>query len=136
MSFEGMDVDQLTALAKQIDSAAQALYNLVTSLTGTMGGLTLLWHGPVAATFEQDWESKNRPALLAAYNTLTNLHTTWSTTSTSRRPRVPPMAASCPGSMAASCPRLPAMRMICGATGRKSRTRQRLFISFQMKSTS
>jgi len=75
MSFEGMDVDQLTALAKQIDSAAQALYNLVTSLTGTMGGLTLLWHGPVAATFEQDWESKNRPALLAAYNTLTNLHT-------------------------------------------------------------
>lgn len=75
MSFEGMDVDQLTALAKQIDSAAQALYNLVTNLTGTMGGLTLLWHGPVAATFEQDWESKNRPALLAAHNILTNLHT-------------------------------------------------------------
>ena len=29
----------------------------------------------MAATFEQDWRSKNRPALLAAYNTLSDLHT-------------------------------------------------------------
>ena len=28
----------------------------------------------MAATFEQDWQSKNRPALLAAHNTLTSLH--------------------------------------------------------------
>ena len=75
MSFEGMDVDQLQGLAKQINSDAQALYNLVTNLTGVIGGLTLLWHGPVAATFEQDWQAKNRPALLAAYNILTSLHT-------------------------------------------------------------
>ena len=75
MSFEGMDVDQLQGLAKQIDSDAQALDNLVTSLTGVVGTITLLWNGPVAATFEQDWRSKNRPALLAAYNTLTALHT-------------------------------------------------------------
>jgi uncharacterized protein YukE len=75
MSFEGMDVDQLRGLAKQIDSDAQALDNLVTTLTGVVGVLTLLWNGPVAATFEQDWQSKNRPALLAAYNILTALHT-------------------------------------------------------------
>jgi len=75
MSFEGMDVDQMQALAKQIDSDAQALYNLVTSLTGVVGGLSLFWHGPMVTTFEQDWQSRNRPALLAAYNTLTNLHT-------------------------------------------------------------
>ena len=75
MSFEGMDIDQLQGLAKQIDSDAQVLYNLVTDLTGVVGGLTLLWHGPMAATFEQDWQSKNRPALLAAYNTLRDLHT-------------------------------------------------------------
>jgi uncharacterized protein YukE len=74
MSFEGMDVDQLQGLAKQIESDAQVLYNLVTDLTGAVGGLTLLWHGPMAATFEQDWQSKNRPALLAAYNTLRDLH--------------------------------------------------------------
>jgi len=74
MSFEGMDVDQLQGLAKQIDSDAQVLYNLVADLTGAVGGLTLLWHGPMAATFEQDWQSKNRPALLAAYNTLRDLH--------------------------------------------------------------
>jgi uncharacterized protein YukE len=75
MSLEGMDVDQLQSLAKQIDTDAQALYKLVTNLTDALGGLTFLWQGPVAATFEQDWRSKNRPALLAAYNTLTNLHT-------------------------------------------------------------
>lgn len=74
MSFEGMDVDQLQGLAKQIGSDAQALYNLVNSLTGAVGGLSLLWQGPVAAAFEQDWQSKNRPALLSAYNILTNLH--------------------------------------------------------------
>ena len=66
MSFEGMDVDQLQGLAKQIDSDAQALDSLVTTLTGVVGTITLLWNGPVAATFEQDWQSKNRPALLAA----------------------------------------------------------------------
>ena len=75
MSFEGMDADQLRGLAKQIDSDAQALDNLVTRLTGVVGTLTLLWNGPVAATFEQDWQSKNRPALLAAYHTLSDLHT-------------------------------------------------------------
>ena len=74
MSFDGMDVDQLQGLAKQVNSDAQALYNLVTSLNGVIGGLTSLWNGPVAATFEQDWQSKNRPALLAAHNTLTDLH--------------------------------------------------------------
>lgn len=75
MSFEGMDVDQLQGLAKQIDSDAQALDKLVITLTGVVGTLTLLWNGPVAAAFEQDWQSKNRPALLAAYNVLTALHT-------------------------------------------------------------
>lgn len=75
MSFEGMDVDQLQGLAKQIDADAQRLYSLVTSLADVLGGLTLLWNGPVAVSFEQDWQSKNRPALLAAYSTLTNLHT-------------------------------------------------------------
>jgi uncharacterized protein YukE len=75
MSFEGMDVEQLQGLAKQIDSDAQALDKLVITLTGVVGTLTLLWNGPMAATFEQDWQSKNRPALLAAYDILTTLHT-------------------------------------------------------------
>jgi uncharacterized protein YukE len=73
MSFEGMDVDELSGLAKQIDSDARKLYELVSTLSGTLGELTLLWHGPVAATFEQDWLARNRPALLAAYDTLSAL---------------------------------------------------------------
>ena len=40
MSFEDMDVDQLQGLAKQINSDAQALYNLVTNLTGVHGWST------------------------------------------------------------------------------------------------
>jgi len=75
MSFEGMDVEQLQGLAKQIDADAQALDKLVISLTGVVGTLTLLWNGPAAAAFEQDWQAKNRPALLAAYDILTTLHT-------------------------------------------------------------
>jgi uncharacterized protein YukE len=74
VSFEGMDVDELDGLAKQIDSDTQKLYDLVTTLNGALGELVLLWHGPVATTFEQDWQAKNRPALLAAYNTLSALH--------------------------------------------------------------
>src|ERR1700760_3092660 len=69
-----MDVDELTGLAKQVDAAAQKLYNLVSMLSGALGELVLLWHGPLAATFEQDWQSKNRPALLAAYSQLSALH--------------------------------------------------------------
>lgn len=75
MSFEGMNVDQMQGLAKQIESDAQALYNLVNNLNGILAGLIFTWNGPMAATFEQDWQHKNRPALLNAYTILTNLHT-------------------------------------------------------------
>ncbi len=74
MSFEGMNVDQMQGLAKQLDADAQALYNLVNSLNGIMAGLLFTWNGPMAATFEQEWQNKNRPALLSAYTILTNLH--------------------------------------------------------------
>jgi uncharacterized protein YukE len=74
MSFEGMNVDQMQGLAKQIDADAQALYNLVNSLNGILAGLIFTWNGPTAAAFEQEWQHKNRPALLSAYTILTNLH--------------------------------------------------------------
>lgn len=75
MSFEGMDADQLRGLAAQIDGDAQALSTLVTTMTGVVTRLTLLWHGPAAVTFEQDWQARYRPALLAAFDVLTDLHT-------------------------------------------------------------
>lgn len=73
-SIEGMDTGQVESLANQIDANAQALYNLVTSLNGVIGGLIFLWNGPVAARFEQQWQSKNRPALMNAHAILVNLH--------------------------------------------------------------
>ncbi len=75
MSFEGMDIDQLQGLARQISADAQTLSGLVTTLTGVVSRLPLLWHGPAAAAFEQEWLTKYRPALLAASSILTTLHT-------------------------------------------------------------
>lgn len=75
MSFEGMDADQLQGLAEQINADAQALSDLVTTLTSVAARLTVLWHGPLAAAFEQDWQSKLSPSLRAAAGTLTDLHT-------------------------------------------------------------
>jgi uncharacterized protein YukE len=74
MSFEGMDVDQLPGLAARVNADAQTLSRLVATMTAVVGRLSLVWHGPVAAAFEQDWQSSHRPALLTACDTLTNLH--------------------------------------------------------------
>lgn len=74
MSLEGMDVDQLRGLAAQINGDAEALSGLVTTMTGVVARLTFFWHGPVAVAFEHDWLTRYRPALLAAFNTLTDLH--------------------------------------------------------------
>jgi uncharacterized protein YukE len=75
MPFEGMDADQLRGLAAQINSDAQTLSGLVTTMTGVLADLTLFWQGPMVAVFEQDWQAKHRPSLLAAFDTLTGLHT-------------------------------------------------------------
>jgi uncharacterized protein YukE len=75
MPIEGMDVDQLQGLARQIDSDAQTLSRVMAAITGVAGQLVLLWRGAVADAFEQDWRSRSRPALQTAYNTLTDLHT-------------------------------------------------------------
>jgi uncharacterized protein YukE len=75
MSFEGMDADQLRGLAAQINTDAQTLSGLVTTMTGVLAELTLFWQGPMVAVFERDWQAKHRPSLLAAHDTLTGLHT-------------------------------------------------------------
>jgi hypothetical protein len=75
MPFEGMDADQLRGLAAQINTDAQTLSGLVTTMTGVVAELTLFWQGPMVAVFEQDWQTKHRPSLLAAHDTLTGLHT-------------------------------------------------------------
>jgi uncharacterized protein YukE len=75
MSFEGMDVDQLRGLATQINTDTQTLSGLMINMTAVVGQLTLFWQGPMVAVFELDWQTKYRPSLLAAYDTLTALHT-------------------------------------------------------------
>jgi uncharacterized protein YukE len=75
MSFEGMDADELRGLAAQINTDAQTLSGLVATMTGVLAELTLFWQGPMVAVFEQDWQAKYRPSLLAAYDTLAGLHT-------------------------------------------------------------
>jgi len=75
MPFEGMDADQLRGLAARVDSDANTLSGLVATMTGVVAGLAVSWQGPMVAVFEQDWQAKHRPSLLAAHDTLTGLHT-------------------------------------------------------------
>lgn len=74
MSFEGLDPEQLQNLARRINADAQALEEVITSMTGVMGTLALFWHGPAATTFGEDWALKFRPSLQSAYDTLMDLH--------------------------------------------------------------
>jgi uncharacterized protein YukE len=75
MSLEGMDVDELRGLAAQLGTDESTLSGLITTVNGIAGELVLLWNGPASVTFEQDWQSRHRPALLAALSTLSSLHT-------------------------------------------------------------
>jgi uncharacterized protein YukE len=69
-----MDVDELRGLAAQLGGDVNTLSGLITTVNGLAGELVLLWNGPASVTFEQDWQSRYRPALLAAYGTLSSLH--------------------------------------------------------------
>lgn len=73
MSLEGMDVNEMRGLAQQLDTDLDTLNRLVAAVNELVGRLPLLWHGPAAAAFESDWQSKHRPELATAASTLTSL---------------------------------------------------------------
>jgi hypothetical protein len=69
-----MDIGEVENLAARLDGNARAL----TAVAGVLGGLVTdlerRWLGPGAAAFARDFETSHRPALLAAAQTLSELH--------------------------------------------------------------
>jgi hypothetical protein len=61
MTFYGADVDQLRALAKAADKAANLLSTKAASLQGQL--MAAPWKGQDAERFKQDWTGSHRPSL-------------------------------------------------------------------------
>lgn len=61
MTFYGADVDQLRALAKAADKAANLLSTKAASLQGQI--MAAPWKGQDAERFKQDWTGSHRPSL-------------------------------------------------------------------------
>lgn len=74
MSFEGMDVGQVQAIARQLDANARALDGIAGLLAGLAEELILHWQGPAAARFQHEWTSQHRQALHAAAQALADMH--------------------------------------------------------------
>jgi uncharacterized protein YukE len=70
MSFEGMDVGQVQAIARQLDANARALDGIAGLLAGLAEELILHWQGPAAARFQHEWAAQHRQALHAAAQAL------------------------------------------------------------------
>jgi uncharacterized protein YukE len=70
MSFEGMDVGQVQAIARELDANARALDGIAGLLAGLAEELILHWQGPAAARFQHEWASQHRQALHAAAQVL------------------------------------------------------------------
>jgi len=74
MSFEGMDVGQVQAIARQLDANARALDGIAGLLAGLAEELILHWQGPAAARFQHEWAAQHRQALHAAAQALADMH--------------------------------------------------------------
>jgi uncharacterized protein YukE len=72
--FEGMDIDQVADLAKQLDANARTLTGIAALLGGLAEALGQQWRGPAAAVFARDFEASHRPAIVAAAQQLSDLH--------------------------------------------------------------
>ncbi|HEY6790834.1 MAG TPA: hypothetical protein VI365_26350 [Trebonia sp.] len=75
MAFEGMDVDRVQELAQQVDHYALSLSQVTAAAASLAEDLTGHWRGLAAAAFQQDWEYRHRPALMAAAAALAQTHT-------------------------------------------------------------
>ena len=74
MPFEGMDIDQVADLARQLDANARTLTGIAALLGGLAEALGQQWRGAAAAVFARDFEASHRPAIVAAAQQLSDLH--------------------------------------------------------------
>jgi hypothetical protein len=69
-----MDIGEVENLAARLDANARGLAAVAGVLGGLVTDLERLWLGPSFAVFARDFETSHRPALLAAAQTLSDLH--------------------------------------------------------------
>jgi uncharacterized protein YukE len=74
VAFEGMDIDEVADLARQLDANARTLTGIAAVLGGLAEALSRQWYGPAAARFARDFETSHRPALVAAAQQLADMH--------------------------------------------------------------
>jgi uncharacterized protein YukE len=69
-----MDIGQVEDLAARLDGNARTLTAIAAVLGGLVAELQRIWLGPAFGAFASDFDASHRPALLAAAQTLTDLH--------------------------------------------------------------
>jgi len=74
LSFEGMDIGEVQNLAARLDANARGLSAVAGVLGGLVTDLERLWLGPAFSAFARDFETSHRPAMLAAAQTLSDVH--------------------------------------------------------------
>lgn len=74
MALEGMDVAAVADLARRVDAHTRTLESVAAQLGGLAAELGRCWHGPAAATFQHDCETRHRPAIAAAAGATSEMH--------------------------------------------------------------
>lgn len=66
--FYGIDTQYARQSSRQMDNGAQELGSMVSNITSMLS--SVVWVGPAAQRFKQDWDGSFRPELQAAADSL------------------------------------------------------------------
>jgi uncharacterized protein YukE len=66
MAFEGMDVDAVETIAKQLQHQADQIHSVISTVDGLINQAEGAWKGGDATQFRDWWTSQHRPALTQA----------------------------------------------------------------------
>jgi WXG100 family type VII secretion target len=74
MAFEGMDTDEVRSLAGQLQTQAQNITQVISSIDSIVASMENVWKGKDATDFQGWWQSQHRPHLNNAEQAIMGLH--------------------------------------------------------------
>ncbi len=74
MAFEGMDVDEVRSLAGQLQTQAQKITEVVSSIDSIVSSMENVWKGKDATDFQSWWQTQHKPHLNQAEEAIMGLH--------------------------------------------------------------
>ena len=74
MAFEGMDVDEVRSLAGQLQTQAQNITQVVSSIDSIISSMENVWKGKDATDFLSWWQTQHKPHLNHAEEAIMGLH--------------------------------------------------------------